>query len=118
MGKGLNPLLKEMLSVTSKALGVPWSELARQTGVNDFLIETSEVTCPREFCAKALAHLPIGAGDLCGAAVAAAVIMFLDRVIGPPAPNYFERRVLDARNMVRSGGDEAACRSLIDTMYR
>jgi hypothetical protein len=109
---------KSHVSAACQAIGVPFSHFADQTQLDEFLIDTREVTCPREFAAKALVSLGSDARDQCIGVACVAVCTFLEEHFGRPVEDpEQDRRLKDLKDEIARGANERAYRGLIDSWH-
>jgi hypothetical protein len=97
---------KQRLEVAASSCNVSMSQLQRERGVNDFLIDIDgeENLTPQDIAIKALTRLCVGAGVLDGV-VAIAVVGYLDETIGCPSEDIVAggQRVKDLCQIVKDG---------------
>jgi hypothetical protein len=114
-------LFKQCLEVAASSCRVTISQLQRERGVNDFLIEISgeEDLTPQDIAVRALTSLCVGTGILDGV-IAIAVVGYLDETIGRPSEDSaaIGQRVKDLCEIVSSNSHtESVCLRWYEAWY-
>lgn len=108
---------KGHLAAACQALRVPFSDFARLTDLNQFLLDVAEIDCPKTLAEKALTELKADTGGSKYVSCVA-ILDLLDNEFGAPVSDPTrERRLKDLKQLVDTHQNEQAFREFMNAWY-